>query len=245
MSGHSKWSNIKRKKEKTDSQRAKIFTKIGREISVCVRMGGPDPASNSKLKDLIAKAKSCNVPNDNIQRVIKKAEGGQKDNYESITYEGYGPSGVAMIVETLTDNRNRTAANVRYYFDKYGGNLGNIGCVAYLFSRLGVIVVSTENKSEEQVMEDVFDCGAQDYDMADDMAQILTSQEQFSAVREALEEKGYNFLSADIEMVASTQTALTQPEDMKNMATLLNLLEDDDDVQNIWHNLENEHELDR
>ncbi len=245
MSGHSKWSTIKRKKEKTDGQRAKIFTKIGREISVCVRIGGPDPANNSKLKDLISKAKSLNVPNENIQRVIKKAEGGQKDDYESITYEGYGPCGIAMIVETLTDNRNRTAANLRHYFDKYGGNLGNVGCVSYLFTRYGVILIETDGKSEEQIMEDVFECGADDYETSDDITRILTSPESFGAVRDALEQKGYVFVSADIEMLPSTMTALSEEGDMKNMTILLNMLEDDDDVQNIWHNLENEQDLDR
>ena len=149
MSGHSKWNNIKRKKEKTDGQRAKIFTKIGREMSVCVKAGGGDPNVNTKLRDLIAKAKSMNVPNDNIQRIIKKAEGGEKDDYESITYEGYGPSGVAMMVETLTDNRNRTAANLRHYFDKFGGNLGNTGCVGFLFSQQGVIVLDVEGNEIE------------------------------------------------------------------------------------------------
>ncbi len=245
MSGHSKWSTIKRKKEKTDSQRAKIFTKIGREISVSVRASGPDPSSNSKLKELISKAKSYNVPSDNIQRIIKKAEGTQKDNYESITYEGYGPGGTPMIVETLTDNRNRTAANIRYYFDKYGGNLGNIGCVAYLFSRSGVISMHVGSKSEEEVMEDVFECGGEDFDMYEDMAQVVTSPEAFAPVRDALEQKGYTFINAEIEMLASTQTILSDENEMKNMAVLLNMLEDDDDVQNIWHNLENEHELDR
>ena len=154
MSGHSKWTNIKRKKEKTDGQKAKVFTKVGREISVAVREGGGDPNSNGKLRDLIAKAKSLNVPNDNIQRIIKKAEGGEKDNYEPITYEGYGPCGIAMMVETLTDNRNRTAANLRHYFDKFGGNLGNMGCVSFMFTQKGVIVLDGEGLDEEKTMED-------------------------------------------------------------------------------------------
>lgn len=166
MSGHSKWNNIKRKKEKTDAQKAKIFTKVGREIAVAVKAGGADPAVNGKLRDLIAKAKSLNVPNDNIQRIIKKAEGAEKDDYESITYEGYGPSGIAMMVETLTDNRNRTAGNLRHYFDKFGGNLGNNGCVSFLFTEQGVIVLDVEDKDEETVMEDAFDAGADDFDMA-------------------------------------------------------------------------------
>ena len=245
MSGHSKWNNIKRKKEKTDGQRAKIFTKIGREMSVCIKAGGPDPAVNGKLRDLIAKAKSLNVPNDNIQRIIKKAQGAEKDDYESITYEGYGPNGIAMMVETLTDNRNRTAGNLRHYFDKFGGNLGNNGCVSFLFSEQGVIVLDVEGKDEETVMEDAFDAGADDFDMANDVAEITTSPAAFSDVRAALEEKGYSFISADVAMVPSTRTALTDPDAIKNMGLLLDHLEDDDDVQNVWHNLENEEDLDR
>ena len=245
MSGHSKWNNIKRKKEKTDGQRAKIFTKIGREMSVCIKAGGPDPAVNGKLRDLIAKAKSLNVPNDNIQRIIKKAQGAEKDDYESITYEGYGPNGIAMMVETLTDNRNRTAGNLRHYFDKFGGNLGNNGCVSFLFSEQGVIVLDVEGKDEETGMEDAFDAGADDFDMADDVAEITTSPAAFSDVRAALEEKGYSFISADVAMVPSTRTALTDPDAIKNMGLLLDHLEDDDDVQNVWHNLENEEDLDR
>ena len=245
MSGHSKWNNIKRKKEKTDGQRAKIFTKIGREMSVCIKAGGPDPAVNGKLRDLIAKAKSLNVPNDNIQRIIKKAQGAEKDDYESITYEGYGPNVIAMMVETLTDNRNRTAGNLRHYFDKFGGNLGNNGCVSFLFSEQGVIVLDVEGKDEETVMEDAFDAGADDFDMADDVAEITTSPAAFSDVRAALEEKGYSFISADVAMVPSTRTALTDPDAIKNMGLLLDHLEDDDDVQNVWHNLENEEDLDR
>lgn len=245
MSGHSKWSTIKRKKEKTDGQRAKIFTKIGREMAVCIKAGGADPTTNGKLRDLIAKAKSLNVPNDNIQRVIKKAEGGEKDNYESITYEGYGPCGIAIIVETLTDNRNRTAGNLRHYFDKFGGNLGNQGCVSFLFTEQGVIILDVEDKEEETVMEDAFDAGAQDFDMADSVAEIVTAPADFSAVREALEQKGYAFISADVAMVPSTQTALTDPDDIKKMGFLLDHLEEDDDVQNVWHNLENEEDLDR
>ena len=245
MSGHSKWNNIKRKKEKTDGQRAKIFTKIGREMTVCIKASGGDPNVNSKLRDLIAKAKSLNVPNDNIQRIIKKAEGGEKDDYESITYEGYGPSGIAMMVETLTDNRNRTAGNLRHYFDKFGGNLGNSGCVSFMFNEQGVIVLDVEGKDEESVMEDAFDAGAEDFDMSDDIAEITTSPANFSEVREALEKKGYDFISAEVAMVPATETALTDPEDIKKMGLLLDHLDDDDDVQNVWHNLENEDDLDR
>ena len=211
MSGHSKWNNIKRKKEKTDGQRAKIFTKIGREMSVCVKAGGGDPNVNTKLRDLIAKAKSMNV----------------------------------MMVETLTDNRNRTAANLRHYFDKFGGNLGNTGCVGFLFSQQGVIVLDVEGKDEETVMEDVFDAGAEDFDMGDGVAEVTTTPAAFSDVRAALEDKGYEFISADVAMVPSTYTALSDPDDLKKMGILLDHLEDDDDVQNVWHNLENEEDLDR
>ena len=245
MSGHSKWNNIKKKKEKTDGQKAKIFTKIGREISVAVKEGGPDPASNGKLRDLIAKAKSLNVPNDNIKRCIQRAEGGEKDNYESITYEGYGPNGIAMMVETLPDNRNRTEANLRHYFDKFGGNLGNMGCVGFLFSEQGVIVLDAEDQDPDKMMEDALEAGADDFDAGDDVAQITTSPEAFSEVRQALEDAGYTFLSADVEMVPSTTTALTDPDQMVQMAKLLDALDDDYDVQNVWHNLENEEDLDR
>lgn len=244
MSGHSKWNNIKRKKEKTDGQRAKIFTKIGREITVCVRASGSDPLVNGKLRDLVAKAKSLNVPSDNIQRLIKKAEGGEKENYEAITYEGYGPSGVAMMIETLTDNRNRTAGNLRHFFDKFGGNLGNVGCVAYLFTEKGIITLDVAGKDEEQVMEHAFECGAEDFDMEDDICEITTTPQDFSRVREAVDGKGYSFIAADISYIPSTFTKLTEPDDLKKMGLLLSHLEDDDDVQNIWHNLENEEDLD-
>ncbi len=240
MSGHSKWSTIKRKKEKTDSQRAKIFTKIGREIAVAVREGGPDPAANSKLKDIIAKAKANNVPNDNIERIIKKAAGeGSGANYEEIVYEGYGPSGVAVIVETLTDNRNRTAAEMRHYFDKYGGNLGQSGCVSFLFSRQGVLLVEPEDVDEDALMEAALEAGAVDFLAEGGVFDIRTDPDSsFGAVRDALEAKGYRFLSAEIEYVPSTMTALTGEEDLKNMTKLLDMFDDNDDVQNVWHNWE-------
>ena len=245
MSGHSKWNNIKRKKEKTDGQKAKIFTKVGREIGVAVREGGGDPNVNGKLRDLIAKAKSLNVPNDNIMRIIKRAEGGEKENYESITYEGYGPCGIAMMVETLTDNRNRTAADMRHYFDKNGGNLGAMGCVSYLFTKKGMIVLDLEDKDADQAMMDALDAGAEDFDAGEDMAQVTTDPDMFSDVRQALEDKGYSFLSADIAMIPSTTTTLSDEAQMTSMAKLLDALEDNDDVQNVWHNLENEDDLDR
>ena len=245
MSGHSKWNNIKRKKEKTDGARAKVFTKIGREISVAVREGGADPASNSKLAALISKAKANNVPNDNIQRIIKRAEGGDKTEYEAMTYEGYGPGGIAVMVDTLTDNRNRTAANMRHYFDKFGGNLGQMGCVGFLFSQKGVIVVDLEDKDPDAVMMDALDAGAEDFDAGEDAAEVTTTPDNFTAVCDALQEKGYEFVSADIAQVPATTTVLGDPAQMANMAKLLDALEDDDDVQNVWHNLENEDELDR
>ena len=245
MSGHSKWNNIKRKKEKTDGAKAKIFTKVGREISVAVREGGSDPNNNGKLRDLIAKAKSLNVPNDNIQRIIKKAEGLDKTEFEAITYEGYGHGGIAMMVETLTDNRNRTAADMRHYFDKNGGNLGAMGCVSYLFTKKGMIVLDLEDKDADQAMMDALDAGAEDFDAGEDMAQVTTDPDMFSDVRQALEDKGYSFLSADIAMIPSTTTALSDEAQMTSMAKLLDALEDNDDVQNVWHNLENEDDLDR
>ena len=245
MSGHSKWNNIKRKKEKTDGAKAKIFTKVGREISVAVREGGADPNNNGKLRDLIAKAKSLNVPNDNIQRIIKKAEGLDKTEFEAITYEGYGPGGIAMMVETLTDNRNRTAADMRHYFDKNGGNLGAMGCVSYLFTKKGMIVLDLEDKDADEAMMDALDAGAEDFDAGEDMAQVTTDPDMFSDVRQALEDKGYSFLSADIAMIPSTTTALSDEAQMTSMAKLLDALEDNDDVQNVWHNLENEDDLDR
>ena len=228
MSGHSKWNNIKRKKEKTDGQRAKIFTKIGRELAVAVKEGGSaDPAANSKLKDVIAKAKANNVPNDNIERIIKKAAGeGNSNAYESITYEGYGPGGVAVMVETLTDNRNRTAADLRHYFDKNGGNLGAMGCVGFLFSQKGVIDISLEDKDADEAMMDALDAGAEDFDASEDAAEITTDPENYSAVVKAMEEKGYEILSDDLAMVPMTTTRLTDPDQLKLMGKLLDALED-------------------
>ena len=245
MSGHSKWNNIKRKKEKTDGARAKVFTKIGREIAVAVKEGGGNPASNSKLAALIAKAKANSVPNDNIQRIIKRAEGGDKTEYEAITYEGYGPGGIAVMVETLTDNRNRTAANMRHYFDKFGGNLGQMGCVGFMFTQKGVIVVDLEDKDPDELMMDALDAGADDFDAGEDAAEVTTSPENFTAVCEALEKKGYKFISADVAQVPSTTTALSDPDQLVQMGKLLDALDDDDDVQNAWHTLENEEDLDR
>ena len=246
MSGHSKWANIKNKKEKTDSQRGKVFTKIGREIAIAVKEGGSDPANNSKLRDVIAKAKASNMPNDNISRSIKKAAGELGSiNYESGTYEGYGPGGVAVIVEVLTDNRNRTAANMRHYFDKFGGNLGQMGCVGFMFTQKGVIVVDLEDADPDQLMMDALDAGAEDFDAGEEAAQVTTDPDNFTAVCNALEEKGYKFISADVAQVPSTTTALTDPDQLVNMGKLLDALDDDDDVQNAWTTLENEEDLDR
>lgn len=244
MSGHSKWSTIKRKKEKTDNARAKVFTKIGREIAVAVREGGPDPASNSKLKDIIAKAKANNVPNDNIDRIIKKASGdGNAANYEEIVYEGYGPSGIAVMVETLTDNRNRTAAEMRHYFDKNGGNMGQSGCVSFMFSHLGSIVIEAEDTDEEKLMEDALEAGASDFIRDEDVFIIRTEPADLGAVRDELSEKGYTFVSAELEYVPSTYTKLESEEDLLKMSKLLDMMEENDDVQDVWHNLENAEDL--
>ena len=240
MSGHSKWKNIMHKKEKTDLQRAKIFTKIGKEMAIAVREGGPDPVSNSKLKDLITKAKSNNVPNDNIERIIKKAAGdGDATKYETIFYEGYGPSGVAVIVETTTDNRNRTGADMRHYFDKFGGNLGQTGCVSYLFTDKGLIVIDAENVDEEKLMDDALTAGAEDILSEGDVYEIYTAPEDFSSVCEALEKAGYKFESADQTKVPATYTTLTEEDDITKMNRLLEMLDDNDDVMNVWHNWEN------
>ena len=236
MSGHSKWNNIKRKKEKTDGARAKVFTKIGREISVAVRDGGPNPASNSKLADLIAKAKRMSVPNDNIQRIIKKAEGGDKTEFEAITYEGYGPGGVAVMVETLTDNRNRTAADLRHYFDKNGGNLGAMGCVGFLFSQKGVIDISLEDKDADEAMLDALDAGAEDFSEEEDSYEILTAPDDFSAVREALEKAGLPIAEAQVAMIPQTYVELTDEQALKDLQRTLDLLDDDDDVTDYWTN---------
>ncbi|MBR6334890.1 MAG: YebC/PmpR family DNA-binding transcriptional regulator [Clostridia bacterium] len=240
MSGHSKWSTIKRKKEKTDNARAKVFTKIGREIAVVVREGGPDPASNSKLKDVIAKAKANNVPNDNVERIIKKAAGEQGGaNYETIIYEGYGPKGVAVIVEALTDNRNRTAGDVRHYFDKYGGNMGQSGSVSFLFTKQGVILLESEGIDEEKLMEDALEAGATDFLTDEGIFEVRTDPYDCGAVSEALAAKGYTFLSAEAAYIPSTYVTLTEQDDMVNMNKMLEMFEDNDDIQGVWHNWEN------
>ncbi len=244
MSGHSKWNNIKRKKEKTDGQKAKIFTKLAREIAVAIKEGGSaDPNSNSKLKDCIAKAKAANVPNDNIDRVIKKASGdGNADNYEALQYEGYGPCGIAVIVETLTDNRNRTAGEMRHYFDKFGGNLGQTGCVSFMFNKKGILVIEAEGLDEDKVMEDALEAGAADFAADGDVFEITTEPEDFSGVRDDLEAKGYSFVSAEVEMVPDVYSKIDDPDMVVKMEKLLDMLDDNDDVQNVWHNWEQDDE---
>ncbi len=242
MSGHNKWSTIKQKKGKNDAARAKVFTKIGRELIVAIKEGGSaDPSVNSKLKDCIAKAKAANVPNDNIERIIKKASNeADSTNYEAVTYEGYGPNGVAVIVEALTDNRNRTAGEVRHYFDKFGGNMGTQGCVSFMFSQKGVLVIEREEleKDEDTVMEDALECGAADFEADDDVFTVYTEPADFSTVREGLEKIGYEFVSAELEMVPSTYTKLEDEESATKMQKMLDMFDDNDDIQNVWHNWE-------
>ena len=244
MSGHNKWSTIKQKKGKNDAARAKVFTKIGRELIVAIKEGGSaDPSVNSMLKDCIAKAKAANVPNDNIERIIKKAANdNDSTNYEAVTYEGYGPSGVAVIVEALTDNRNRTAGEVRHYFDKFGGNMGTQGCVSFMFSQKGVLVIEREEleKDEDTVMSDALECGAADFEADEDVFTIYTEPEDFGAVRDDLEKLGYAFVSAELEMVPSTYTKLEDEETATKMQKMLDMFEDNDDIQNVWHNWEME-----
>ena len=244
MSGHSKWANIKHKKEKTDAQKAKVFTKIGKEIAIAVKEGGGDPNSNSKLRDLIQKAKSNNVPNDNIERIIKKSMGSTDENYEEIVYEGYGPGGVAVIVETTTDNRNRTAGNVRSYFSKYHGNLGQSGCVSFMFEEKGVIVIDNEDGDidEDKLMEDAMEAGAEDFAAEGDVFEIYTESADVFAVAESIKAAGYPVLSAEQTMIPSTYTELTTDDDKKFMNLLLEKLEEDDDVLTVFHNWENQDE---
>ena len=239
MSGHSKWNNIKHKKEKTDAQKAKVFTKIGKEIAVAVKEGGPEPTSNSKLRDLIIKAKANNVPNDNIDRIIKKAAGGDGANYDEIVYEGYGIGGVAVIVETLTDNRNRTSADVRHYFDKYGGNMGTSGCVSFMFDNKGVIVIEAEDVDEDKLFEDVLECGADDLSNEGEVFEVYTDPAQVGAVAEALEKMGYKYLSAEAEKVPQNYVALSDEEQLTKLRKMLDVMEENEDIQNVWHNCEN------
>ena len=238
MSGHSKWHNIQKTKGAADAKRSQIFTKIAREMIVAVKQGGSgDPMNNSRLATVIAKAKAANMPNDNIKRTIEKGLGsGNADAFENVVYEGYGPSGVAVIVEALTDNRNRTAPEVRHLLDKYGKGLGATGCVSWSFDQKGVIVIEREDLDEDTVMMDALDAGADDMAAEEECFEITTAPDSFGTVLERLEEKGYQFLSAKVEMVPQTYVQLTDETEIKNMEKLIDLLEENEDVQNVWHN---------
>ena len=238
MSGHSKWHNIQAKKGKADAARGKVFTKLGRELLIAVKAGGPDPAGNSKLKNVIAKCKAANMPNDTINNAIKKASS-SNENYEEITYEGYGPCGVAVIVNANTDNRNRTASDVRHVFDKAGGNLGTTGCVSYMFNKKGVIVIEKEtaNMDEEELMMLALESGAEDFESSEEVYEITTDPADFSTVSEKLEEAGLNFLEAEVQMVPTTTVKLDE-KGVERMERLIERLEDLDDVANIYHNWE-------
>uniref|UniRef100_A0A7C5V502 Probable transcriptional regulatory protein ENL71_08710 n=1 Tax=Caldicellulosiruptor owensensis TaxID=55205 RepID=A0A7C5V502_9FIRM len=243
MSGHSKWANIRHKKEKTDAQKGRLFTKLGRELMVVAKMYGPDPETNPKLRDVIAKAKANNMPMDKIMGFIKRAAGEiDTTGYEDITYEGYGPGGVAVIVEAMTNNRNRTAGELRHIFDKNGGNLGQTGCVSWMFSRKGVIVIEKESFPDEDfVMEKALEYGAEDFSSEDDIYEIITSPEDFSKVREGLEKDGFTFIRAQIEMIPQTTVKLSS-EDAQKMRRLIDMLEDNDDVKEVYHNWEEDEE---
>lgn len=239
MSGHSKFANIKHKKEKNDAKKGKIFTVIGREIVVAVKEGGPDSANNSKLRDVIAKAKANNMPNDTIDRGIKKAAGdANADNFEVLTYEGYGPNGVAIIVKTLTDNKNRTAGNVRSYFTKGNGNIGTPGSVSFMFDNKGQIIIDKEEceMDADDLMMIALDAGAEDFAEEEDSYEILTDPDEFSTVREALEKEGIPMMEAQVAMIPQTYVELTDEQDIKNLQKTLDLLDDDDDVTDVWHN---------
>ena len=241
MSGHSKWNNIKHKKEKADAAKAKIFTKIGKEMAIAIKAGGPDPTNNSRLRDLIAKAKANNVPNDNIQRTIKKFTDSSDINYEEISYEGYGPSGVAIIVETSTDNRNRTAGNVRAAFSKYGGNLGQNGCVGYLFEEKGVITIVDEDEEidEDKIMEDALEAGAEDIKSNEGEYTIYTATDDLDTVRDAIIALGYKIETADLAKVPSTYVELDSEDDIENMEKMLDKFNEDDDVNAVYTNWDN------
>jgi len=242
MSGHSKWANIKRQKEKTDAKKGKVFTKLGREIALAVKAGGADPTVNSKLYDVVAKAKAANMPNDTISRSIKKASGDvANDNYEDISYEGYGPGGVAVIVEAMTDNRNRTAGDLRHLFDKFGGNLGTAGCVSFLFNKKGVIVIERKDgMDEDQIMMDVLEAGAEDFSAEEEYFEVTTAPEDFSKVCDVLGNKGMEFVEANLTMVPVTMTKLTEQKQVEFMERLVESLEELDDVMDVYHNWDEE-----
>ena len=241
MSGHSKWSNIKRKKEASDAAKGAIFTKISKEIAVAVKAGGPDPDGNSRLKDVISKAKAANMPNDNINRAIKKAAGaGEGDDYEEITYEGYGPGGIAMMVRTLTNNRNRTAADVRHIFSKNGGTLGVDGSVSYLFEEKGVLVISKEDyEDEDKVMEDALESGASDFSSEDEYYEIDTAPDDYYQVKEALENLGYEFADSSLGPVAITLNQVTDPTIVAQLEKMIEMMEENDDIQDFYHTWDN------
>lgn len=240
MSGHSKWNNIKRKKGAADAQKGALFTKIGREIQVAVKSGGADPETNARLKDVIAKAKNANIPNDNIQRSISKAAGAaDTEHFEDILYEGYGPGGVAVLVRTLTDNRNRTAGDLRHIFDKFGGNLGTSGCVGFLFQEKGTLIIGRDgDPDEETMMLDALEAGAEDFAAEEDVFEVTTTAEQYDAVRNALEKQGYQFLDTSVGPVPLTWTQLEDQESADKMEKLIERLEEHDDVQDVYHNWE-------
>lgn len=237
MSGHSKWANIKRRKEAVDGKKGKIFSKIGKEITVAVKNGGADTNINSKLKDVLAKAKAVNMPNDNIQRCIQKAAGSADNaNYEEITYEGYGINGVAVIVEAMTDNKNRAAADIRCIFDRNGGKMGQTGCVGYLFSQKGILIIEKDDSlDEETLMMDALESGAEDFVSEEDYFEVVTNPSDFTNVLESLESKGYTFIEAEIKMIPSTTVELNE-EQAQKFQNMLDKLEDNDDIQNVWHN---------
>jgi len=237
MSGHSKWHNIQKTKGAADAKKAKIFTKYAREMAIAIKEGGSaDPNTNSKLYAVIQRAKSENVPNDNIKRTLDKYKAGTTENYEYASYEGYGPGGIAVIVEALTDNRNRTVADVRHYLDKYGKGMGQSGCVSWQFAKKGVIVVDGEDLDEEEVMMQALDCGAEDFSAEDGIFEITTDPDEFDTVREAIVAAGLPILEASVQMVPSTYVELTNDDDIKNMRKMLEIMDENDDIQNVWHN---------
>ncbi len=237
MSGHSKWHNIQRAKNITDAKKAKKFTRYSREMAIAIRDGGADPQHNSKLAAVIVRAKADNVPNDNINRILQKYQSGAAaENFEYITYEGYGPQGIAVIVDTLTDNRNRTVGEVRHFFDKYGGNMGNSGCVAWQFDKKGVIVIEAEGYDEDSLMMLALDAGAEDFSAEGEVYEIFTAPDDFDTVRQKLAGQNIEMIGAEVEMVPQNYVELKDEEDIKNMTKLLELLEENDDVQNVWHN---------
>ena len=241
MSGHSKWSNIRRKKEASDAAKGAVFTKIAKDIAVAVKAGGPDPDGNSRLKDIISKAKAANMPNDNINRAIKKAAGaGEGDDYEEITYEGYGPGGVAVMVRALTNNRNRTAADLRHIFDKNGGNMGVSGSVSFLFEEKGSILISREDfEDEDQVMLDSLECGAADFDAEEEYYEVVTDPNSYYEVKDALEAKGYTFVDSSLGPVATTLTTVTDEDTIAQLEKMFEMMEENEDIQEYYHSWDN------